>query len=336
MKMETERDRMMKLMSKAIMYQNPNMVIRRLQDDQAFVIYSKAKDESCGNPYYYYILIDVITQKTNPDYFKTINNLIRFHNDLDKGIEIPESYHLRNMFHPLFTRDNKGDILEKLIKFNHREFCTIGTMVVDDYTTKDDVYNLISMLHKCTDFCREHKKISNLDNPHLYDHFKYALATVDKYASEDEVLTKAITENLYGYKINDVGRAADTGYFASISSNPDKILIKHQCPSCKDFITNPGDFTLYYTGVLLFHQAIDVDKKIVETTREDKYRYLKGEYVYHQINFNDPNRDKHSNAIFEKYLIPILWFDFENVNYVNTKLTNIRCDNCGKSLVVIG
>lgn len=47
MKMKTERDLMMKLMSKAIMEQNPNMVIRRLQNKKAFAIYSKVKDKSC-------------------------------------------------------------------------------------------------------------------------------------------------------------------------------------------------------------------------------------------------------------------------------------------------
>ena len=53
MKMETERDLNMKLMSKAIMRKNPNMVIRRLQKDKAFAIYTKVKDES-GVVYPYY------------------------------------------------------------------------------------------------------------------------------------------------------------------------------------------------------------------------------------------------------------------------------------------
>ena len=120
MKMETERDLNMKLMSKAIMRKNPNMVIRRLQKDKVFVIYTKVKDEYYGNPYYYYILIDIITEKINPDYFNTIKNLTRFIDDIDKGIEIPESHNLKSMFQSIVTRDDKADVLEKLIKFNHR------------------------------------------------------------------------------------------------------------------------------------------------------------------------------------------------------------------------
>ena len=163
MKMETERDLNMKLMSKAIMRKNPNMVIRRLQKDKAFVIYTKVKDESYGNPYYYYILIDIITEKINPKYFNTIKNFTRFIDDLDKGIAISESYHLKSMFSLIITRDDKDDILEKLIKFNHREFFNIVTMVVDDYTTKDDVYNLIAMMYKCTDFISTYRKLANLN-----------------------------------------------------------------------------------------------------------------------------------------------------------------------------
>ena len=309
MKMETERDLNMKLMSKAIMRKNPNMVIRRLQKDKAFVIYTKVKDDYCGNPYYYYILIDIITEKINPDYFNTIKNLTRFIDDIDKGIEIPESYHLKSMFSSIITRDDKDDILEKLIKFNHREFFNIVTMVVDDYTTKDEVYNLIAMMYKCTDFISNYRKMANLNpsHPHMYDHFKFTLAIMDKYASKDKALVKAITENLYGCKISD--RNLDKKYFATIITDYDKLLIKKSCYECEDIVT--------------------------KYTRDKCYRYLKGEYTPYTFNFSNPNTT-HSSVDFEQYLIPIVWFNLEKINYITAKLVNIRCNHCGKSLAEFG
>ena len=340
MKMETERDLNIKLMSKAIMRKNPNMVIRRLQKDKVFVIYTKVKDEAYAvDPYYYYILIDIITEKINPDYFNTIKNLTRFIDDIDKGVEIPESYHLKSMFSSIITRDDKDDILEKLIKFNHREFFNIVTMVVDDYTTKDDVYNLIAMMYKCTDFISNYRKMANLNpsHPHMYDHFKFTLAIMDEYASKDKALVKAITENLYGCKISD--RELDDKYFAAIITDYNDLLIKQSCYECEDTITNPGNFILYYIALAIHHiphwKANNDDADIIENTSDRGYRYLKGEYTPYTFTFNDPNTTL-NNDIFEKYLIPIVWFNLEEINYINAKLADIRCDNCGKSLMVFG
>ena len=341
MKMETERDLNMKLMSKAIMRKNPNMVIRRLQKDKAFVIYTKVKDESCENPYYYYILIDIITEKINPSHFNTIKNLTRFIDDIDKGVEIPESYHLKSMFSSIITRDDKDDVLEKLIKFNHREFFNIRTMIVDNYTTKDDVYNLLAMMYKCTDCISDYRKMTdlNISHSHIYDHFKFTSVIMDEYASKDKILTKAITENLYGCKISD--RELYDKYFATVFIKSGKILIKQSCYECKDIVTNLGSFILYYMALAIHRipswKVINDDKGNIEYTytRDKCYRYLKGEYTPYTFRFNNPNTI-HSSVVFERYLIPIVWFNLEEINYITAKLVNVRCDHCGKSLAVFG
>ena len=340
MKMETERDLNMRLMSKVIMRKNPNMVIRRLQKDKAFAIYTKVKDESCGNPYYYYILIDIITEKINPEYFNTIKNLTRFIDDIDKGVEIPESYHLKSMFQSLITRDDKDDVLEKLIKFNHNEFFNIGTMVVDNYTTKDDVYNLIAMMYKCTDCISDYRKMAdlNISHSHIYNHFKFTSVILDEYASKDKSLVKAITEDLYGCKISDYD--LDDKYFATVFNKSGKIFIKQSCYECKDIVTNLGSFILYYRALAIHRipswKVINDDIDTIENTRDKCYRYLKGEYTPYMFKlFSNPNTT-HSSVVFEKYLIPIVWFNLEKINYITAKLVNVRCDHCGKSLAVIG
>ena len=138
------RQSVINLMSKTIVDVKPEVVIRRLQNDEAFAVYANVDSPDAisnvirniiSNTRRYTVLIAIITQKSNPNYFNSIKNLIRFNDDFDKGVAIPESHHLKNMFHFVFVRDDKGNILEKLIKFNHNEFCNVGTMVVDNYTT---------------------------------------------------------------------------------------------------------------------------------------------------------------------------------------------------------
>ena len=66
------------VMSKVIVNTNPKMVIRRLQDDNAFAIYSNVDTtDRIGNTYKHTILIDIVTEKTKPEFFKTIKNIIK-------------------------------------------------------------------------------------------------------------------------------------------------------------------------------------------------------------------------------------------------------------------
>ena len=66
------------VMSKVIVNTNPKMVIRRLQDDNAFAIYSNVDiTDRVNNTYKCTILIDIVTEKTKPEFFKTIKSKIK-------------------------------------------------------------------------------------------------------------------------------------------------------------------------------------------------------------------------------------------------------------------
>ena len=55
------------VMSKVIVNTNPKMVIRRLQDDNAFTIYSNVDaTDRIGNTHKHTILIDIVTEKIKP------------------------------------------------------------------------------------------------------------------------------------------------------------------------------------------------------------------------------------------------------------------------------
>lgn len=321
------RENCINLMSKTIMDANPKMIIRRLQNDNAFAIYSNVEmTDTIGNTYKHMVLIAIITQKSNPKYFNSINNLIRFINDFDKeGVGMPESYHLKNMFHSVFVRDNKGNILEKLIEFNHYELCSDESMVVNNYTTEDDVYNLISMLYKCARFLIDHGYMFNKFFPVTkspYTHFKYGAFLMDNQAAEDEILHKVITDDLYGYQIID-----HEGKFAELKNKSQSIMYETEC-SNKSCIKNDNDdcennHDGCLTDTVLYYTA----KSSLDDT--DKEVYLKGEFVYLLMTYNDTNI---FNSI-KRYLVPRTWFDFEEIHYYDAKIKNMVYDNCGRSLM---
>ena len=320
------------LMSKTIMETNPKMVIRRLQDDNAFAIYSNVEmTDTIGNTYKHMVLIAIITQKSNPKYFNSINNLIRFNNDFDKGVTIPESYHLKNMFHSVFVRDDKGNVLEKLIKFNHNEFCNVGTMVVDNYTTVDDVYYLISMLYKCAEFLIDYNCMLNELFPTTkcsYTYFKYGAFLMDNQAAEDEILHKVITDDLYGYQaIYHYDPVLDVkDKLAELKNNSQTIMYEAEC-SNKLCNRNDKDCKNNYDGCLVDTVLYYTAKSSLDANKEV---YLKGEFAYLLMTYNGATNI--ANAT-KRYIIPRTWFDFEQVHYYDAKIKNMVYDNCGRSLL---
>ena len=314
-------------MSKTIMKTNPKMVIRRLQNDNAFAIYNNVEvTDEISNTYKYTVLIAIITQKSNLKYFNSIKNLIRFINDFDKeGVGMPESYHLKNMFHSVFVRDDKGNILEKLIEFNHYELCTDGSMVVDNYTTADDEYNLISMLYKCVEFLADYKCMLNeffstTKSPYTY--FKYGAFLMDTQAAEDEILHKVITDDLYGYQV-----IYHENKLAELKNNSQSIMYETECSNKLCNRNNNGDCNNNYNGCLVDTVLYYTAKSSLDTNKEI---YLKGEFAYLLMTYNGATNIVNAT---KRYIIPRTWFDFEKVHYYDAKIENMVYDNCGRSLI---
>ena len=104
------------VMSKAIVNTAPKMLIRRLQDDNAFVIYSNVEaTDRIGNTHKHTSLIDIVTEKTKPGFFKTIKNII-------KVLEKPRRHYFSSLFHSVIVKDNDDNVIEKLIKFDYNTF----------------------------------------------------------------------------------------------------------------------------------------------------------------------------------------------------------------------
>ena len=134
------RQSVINVMSKAIVNSNPKMVIRRLQDDNAFAMYSNVDTtDRIGNTYKHTILIDIVTEKTKPEFFKTIKNII-------KDLENPRPHYYTSLFHSVIVKDNDDNVIEKLIKFDYSNF-SFKYYKLD----ADDEFNIVKMLYNCTE-----------------------------------------------------------------------------------------------------------------------------------------------------------------------------------------
>ena len=313
------RESFIKSMTEDIIDERPKMVIRRLQDDNAFAIYIKikSKDESdvLRNNV---ILIDIITEKSEPDFFKTIKKIIKVINN-DKGLTITQSNYFLALFYNVELKDKMGNVIEKLIEFDQSIFSTIGGIPgLNEYIDSDDEFNITKMLHICAKTIRS----NNFNEPDSwlcppnrfqYTFFKYGLVLLDKRSADDEVLNKVITDDLYGYQIT----YDQNNRYGKIQNESESMYYKLEChdKSCKmlngniDWLHN---IVLYYTA---------------KRSKNSEYTvYLKGEFTTWSLFYNS------GTCTTKQYIIPRTWFDFEEEYYYDIKIKNVVCDNCGRNL----
>ena len=301
------------VMKEVIIDKNPTMTIRRLQDDNAFVIYTNAYvTDEIGSTYQHSILMDIITEKTKPAFFKTIKNMIKIVDNAKEYKDIQSNYAL--WFYPLKIEDSNHNVIANLIKFN-------PISMPHKYISADDELNIMRMLCNCAKFITTHKSMFDGFFPlnrSSYKYFRYGFVQMDFQTAEDDILEKVILEDLYGYSLTDDW---DTNC-ATLKNRTQTIYYKTECPNeiCRmedddDCLT---DAVLYYTA----KSSLDYDKEV----------YLKGEFVYFPLNFNSNSSD-----IFKQYIIPRVWTTtttFEKFVYLyDAKIDYIACSNCGRDLI---
>ena len=308
------RETAIKVMRKVVVDVSPKVVIRRLQNDNAFVIYTNVNDSDTITPNQYTILIDIVTEKTKPDFFKTIKKMIRILNS-DEEIKNSESHSYVPVFYSVSVKDAKGDIIEKLIKFNSID------MVLPKGISADDEFNIVEMMYNCADYIKTHKYM--LDklypaNRSDYKYFRYSFAIMNQNAANDKILEKVITEDLYGYHISYDDKLTKQGKY-ELRRGDEHIPYFYECKNklCNRLHDDDCliDMVLYY---------------IAKSTLPFDEVFIKGEFIYSPLGFVE-DEDFH---IVERYLIPRTWFDFEGLMYVyDAKISDIVCNNCGKSLL---
>ena len=292
------------VMSKVIVNTNPKMVIRRLQDDNAFAIYSNVDTtDRIDNIYKHTILIDIVTEKTKPGFFKTIKNII-------KDLENPRPHYYTSLFHSVIVKDNDDNVIEKLIKFDYSNF-SFKYYKLD----ADDEFNIVKMLYNCTESLIEYNSMFDRLFPaskSLYSYFRYGFLLMGNQAAEDEILAKVITDDLFGYRYDE-----NTKY-TKLKNRTQEIYYKTKCTNelCKAIHVDIRliDVALYYAA----ESSLVYNKEL----------YLQGEFAYMPISFNTSKRD-----IAKRYIIPRTWFDFEDTQIYNAKIDYIACGNCGRSLI---
>ena len=135
-------------MSKVIVNTNPNMTILRLHNDNTFVIYANVNViEGNDNIHKHTVLIDIVTEKTKPEFFKTIKKIIKAL-DKDADLKISESKYFLSLVNTIEVKDKRGNVIENLIEFDQRAFSTLGDT---DGIDPDDEFNIMRMLYNCAE-----------------------------------------------------------------------------------------------------------------------------------------------------------------------------------------
>lgn len=324
------REAMINAMKETIIHENPKMVIRRLQNDNAFVIYIKIKSKDEYDVIRNHIvLIDIITEKSNPGFFRTIKNIIKVINN--EEIIISKSNYLLSLFYPVEIKDKKDNVIENLIEFDQSTFYAIGTLdntpVTNVDITSDDAndeFNIVQMLHTCAKVIRD----NNFNEPSSwlchankspYAYFRYGLFLMDNRLADDETLHKVITDDLYGYQIT---YDKDNRY-AKIQNETESIYYKLKChdESC-ELLSNGNIDWLHHIALYYTAKA---------SKNSNRSIYLKGEYASWALFYNRCTcyTAKHTA---KQYIVPRTWFDFNEIYYYDIKIKNVVCDNCGRNL----
>ena len=151
-----------------------------------------------------------------------------------------------------------------------------------------------------------------------YKYFRYSFTIMNQNAANDKILEKVITEDLYGYHISYDDKLTKHGKY-ELRRGDESIPYFYKCKNklCNTLHDDDCliDMVLYY---------------IAKSTLPFDEVFIKGEFIYSPLGFIE-DEDSH---IVERYLIPRTWFDFEGLMYVHdAKISDIVCNNCGKSLL---
>lgn len=317
------REVMINTMKETIIHENPKMIIRRLQNDNAFVIYIKIKSKDEFDVLRNRIvLIDIITEKSNPGLFRTIKKIIKVINN-DEKIIISKSNYLLSLFHPVEIKDNKDNVIENLIEFDQSTFYALdNTPVANVDIASDDAndeFNIVQTLYACAEVIRD----NNFNEPSSwlchankspYTYFRYGLFLMDNRLAGDGILHKVITDDLYGYQIT-----YDTNNrYGKIQNESESIYYKLKChdESC-ELLSNGNIDWLHHIALYYTAKASKNSTRLI---------YLKGEYASWALFYNG------YTYTTKQYIVPRTWFDFNEIYYYDIKLKNVVCDNCGRNL----
>ena len=172
------------VMREVIIDKNPKMTIRRLQDDNAFVIYTNAYvTDEIGSTYQHSILMDIITEKTKPAFFKTIKTMIKIVDSAKEYKDLPSNHTL--WFYPITIENSNHNVIANLIKFNPINAST------HKYISADDEFNIMHMLCNCAEFITKHKSMFDGFFPlnrSSYKYFRYGFVRMDFQTAEDVIL----------------------------------------------------------------------------------------------------------------------------------------------------
>ena len=306
---------------------NPEIVIRRLNDDRAFACYYKGDYENqSGHTHKLWTFSLLVTRNFASDLYNAISHLITAHDTHDKNSE----FILQQLnFYKVYI--DKSICIDKRIQFtmshielssnNNESGCLITKADIEAINNfiddiRDEMYNdhYNKMIHMMIN------DASNTPNTRILT--AYSLSS-DRLKDKDymEVMMKYLNGAMvpeYYYKEDDN---------ATMWCN----ICHHRYHALTNEYYYMGNRIVYNTQTNSRNMEGEKEKKVLDRTKIECHRCIKG-VVGRTIDFlnNKEGNNTNTNDDMNEYLLVLsTMYDMDIINESNMKLKYVRCDNCG-------
>lgn len=307
---------------------NPEIVIRRLNDDRAFACYYKGDYENqSGHTHKLWTFSLLVTRNFASDLYNAISHLITAHDTHDKNSE----FILQQLnFYKVYI--GKSVCIDKRIQFTMSPIeLSSNNNESDCLITKADIEAINNFID---DICDEmyndhhynkmiHMMINDASNtPNTRILTAYSLSS-DRLKDKDymEVMMKYLngaTVPEYYYKEDDN---------ATMWCN----ICHYRYHALTNEYYYMGNRIVYNTQTNSRNIEGEKEKKVLDRPKIEWHRCIKG-VVGRTIDFlnNKEDNNTSTNDDMNEYLLVLsTMYDMDIINESNMKLKYVRCDNCG-------
>ena len=321
---------------------NPEIVIRRLNDDRAFACYYKGdyKNQS-GKTHKLWTFSLLVTSNSTSDLYNALMHLITAHDRHDERYNKNSEFILQQ-FHFYKVYNDGGDCIDKRIQFTispiELPLDFDNTASEDDIITKNDIKAINGFI---TDI-----RYEMYDDDH-YNDLIHMMINDTNYTSNMRILTAyslsedRLKDNDY---MNAMMRCLNGTMISKYHYKSHSNETQMWCKNC-NHMYNALMNHYYYMGNRVIHNTLTTPKntkderKVLNITKIGSHECVKGvigREVDFLINYDDERKDKEDNTNTDNFdfhdrylLVPSTIYDMDIINESDMKLRYIRCYNCG-------
>lgn len=313
---------------------NPEIIIRRLNDDRAFACYYKGDYENQSGKIHKLLTFSLLaTRDFTPNLYDAISHLIKAHDRHDKDSEsILQQFHFYkvysdNYFYGSACTDNRIQLSMSPID-----------LPTDNTESKDDSIITMADIEAINNFI-----IDIRDEMHD-DHYNDAIRMMINDNSNTSSIRILTAYSLSSDRLKDkdyisammkcLNGTMISKYHYKDHSNETQMWCKnchHMYHSLMNYYYYMGNRVIYNT--LATPKNIKDEKKVLDISEIKCHECVKG-VIGREVDFLKNNKEDNTNTndfnFHDKYLlVPSTMYDIDTINESNMKLRYVRCYNCG-------